>query len=96
LYDDGKSGYFTEEYGSLSGNEYTYLNGKFYLFAKDNEEIIRKKQPSFSSKEIALESSKNKRLKRLLLKGEGSVTLFYLYSVNKKRKRNEESTYFVG
>ena len=75
LYDDGKSGYFTEEYGSLSGNEYTYLNGKFYLFAKDNEEIIRKQQPSFSSKEIALESPKNKRLKRLLLKGEGSVTV---------------------
>ena len=75
LYADGKSGYFTEDYGSLSGSEYTYVNGKFYTFSKDCAEITRLQQPSFSSEEVTFENPKNKRLKRLLLKGAGSVTV---------------------
>lgn len=75
VYGDGKDGYFTDSYGWLSGSEYTYVNGKFYTYAKDCVDIQRKQQPSFSSEQLSFGSAKRKHLKRLSLKGEGSVTV---------------------
>lgn len=75
LYADGKDGYFSESYGALSGNEYTYIGGRFYCYAKDNVGIQHGKSCFFASEEVAFATEKSKRLKTLLLKGEGSVTV---------------------
>lgn len=75
LYADGKDGYFSEAYGALSGNEYAYVNGKFYCYAKDNVGIQHKNNPFFTSEEVDFATKKNKRLKTLLVKGEGSVSI---------------------
>ena len=85
LYADGKDGYFTESYGALSGNAYTYVSGKFYTFSKDGEGILRNQQAYFLSEELFPAETKRKRLKRLILKGEGSVTVGVQCGVSERK-----------
>ena len=73
VYADGKDGYFTEAYGTLGGNQYTYLSGAVYSYVKDTEGIQRQQTPCFTSQALDFGTEKRKRLKSIRLTGEGNV-----------------------
>ena len=75
VYADGKDGYFSEVYGSLGGNQYTYMQRNVYYFEKDCKEIQHAETPFFTSERLDFGTDKKKCLKTLTLKGKGSVTV---------------------
>ena len=90
VYMDGKDGYFTDAYGALGGNAYTYIDGKVYRYEKDCEDIQRAKTCLFTTELLDFEGRGCKRLKTLSLRGVGSVTV----TVKSEKKERSYSLVF--
>ena len=70
---DGRDGYFTEAFGLLCGNEYSAHDGWIYRYVEDAESTLRGSNPYFTSERLDFGTEKQKRMKKLLLKGKGRV-----------------------
>ena len=86
VYADGEDGYFTEAYGPLGGNEYAFVKGTVYRYAKDSEGVVHDKDSTFTSEWLDFGTAKRKRLKTLTLKGEGSMQVTVQCDDRRERK----------
>lgn len=69
---DGKW-YETECVGNFSGDDRIVLNGDVCRYTALGEDVQRQNEPYFTSEELDFGTRKNKRLKTLRLRGEGTI-----------------------
>ncbi len=72
---DGRDGFFTEDSSLLSGNYLTMRDGAVYRFAASSSQTEYREACHFASAPTDLGTRKRKTLRRVRLRGSGSVTM---------------------